>query len=69
VRVSRVLVSSFVPALLAFRILSGSAKRLSPPVCGFSANGGGGSVVLSGFAQQFYRFRLARRIGAGWFSF
>ena len=45
-----VLVSSFIPALLAFGFLSGSAKRLSSPVCGFTANGGGGSVVLLGFA-------------------
>ena len=45
-----VLVSSFIPALLGFRFLSGSAKRLSSPVCGVVANGGGGSVVLLGFA-------------------
>ena len=50
VRVLTVLVSSFVPALLAFGFLSGSAKRESSPVCGFSANGGGGSVVLRCFA-------------------
>jgi len=41
----------FCSALLAFGFLSGSAKSLSPPVCRFAANGGGGSVVLSGFAQ------------------
>jgi len=49
-RVLTVLVCGFVPALLAFRVFSGSAKRLSSPVCGFAANGGGGSVVLLGFA-------------------
>ena len=69
VRVLTVLVISFVPALLAFGFLSGSAKSFSSPVCGFAANGGGGSVVLRGFAYQFYRFRLARRIAASWFSF
>ncbi len=45
-----VLVSSFIPALLAFGFLSGSAKKLSSLVCGFAANGCGGSVVLRGFA-------------------
>ncbi|NAX47024.1 hypothetical protein CAG70_08415 [Photobacterium halotolerans] len=50
VRVLTVLLSSFVPALLAFGFLSGSAKRLSSPVCGVAANGGCGSVVLLGFA-------------------
>ncbi len=50
VRVLTVSVSSFVLVLLAFGFLSGSAKRLSSQVCGFSANGGGGSVVLPGFA-------------------
>jgi len=45
-----VLVSSFVQALLAFSFHSGSAKSQSSPVCGFVANGGGGSVVLRGFA-------------------
>jgi len=43
-------VSSFIPALLAFGIFSGSAKSQSSPVCEFAANGGGGSVVLLGFA-------------------
>ncbi len=69
VRVLTVLVSSFIPALFAFGFLSSSAKSFSSPVCGFAANGGGGSVVLLGFAHWFYRFRLARRIAAGWFSF
>jgi hypothetical protein len=50
VRVLTVLVSSFIPALLAFRVHSCSAKWLSSPVCEFVANGGGGSVVLLGFA-------------------
>jgi len=68
-RILTVLVSSFIPALLAFGFLSSSAKSFSSPVCGFAANGGGGSVVLLGFAHWFYRFRLARRIAAGWFSF
>ena len=49
-RILTVLVSSFIPALLAFGFLSSSAKSFSSPVCGFSANGGGGSVVLLGFA-------------------
>ena len=49
-RVLWVLVSSFIPALLAFGFLSGSAKSQSSPVCGFAANSGGGSVVLLGFA-------------------
>lgn len=49
-RVLTVLVSSFIPALLAFCFLSGSAKSSNSPVCGFAANGGGGSVVLLGFA-------------------
>jgi len=51
VRVLTVLVSGFVRALLALGFLSSKAKRLSSPVCGFAANGGGGSVVLLGFAQ------------------
>jgi hypothetical protein len=50
VRVLTVLVSSFVLASLAFGVLSGSAKSLGSPVCGFAANGGAGSVVLRGFA-------------------
>ena len=50
VRVLTVSVSSFIPVLLAFGLLSGSAKRLSSLVCGFAANVGGGSVVLPGFA-------------------
>jgi hypothetical protein len=50
VQASTVLVSGFVRALLAFGFLSSNAKRLSSPVCGFAANGGGGSVVLRGFA-------------------
>jgi len=49
-RVLTVLVSSFIPALLAFGFLSSKAKRFSSPVCGFAANSGGGSVVLRGFA-------------------
>ncbi len=50
VRVLTVLVSSFIPALLAFGFLSGCAKRLSSPVCRSAANGYGSSVVLCGFA-------------------
>ena len=54
-RVLTVSVSSFVPALLAFGFLSGSAKSLSSPVCGFALNGDGGSVVLLGFAQLVFQ--------------
>ena len=54
-RVLTVLLSSFVPALLAFGFLGGSAKRLSSPVCGFAANSGGGSVVLRGFAKTVFQ--------------
>ena len=50
-RVLTVSVSSFIPALLAFGFLSGGAKSKGSPVCGFAANGGGGSVVLLGFAK------------------
>lgn len=50
VQVLTVSISSFIPALLAFGLFSGSAKRSSSSVCGFAANGCGGSVVLCGFA-------------------